>query len=515
MRRVTSRGSLIGIVLIAGGLVGCADRGAPRTTTTAQAGAPPPPAAAEKEAPPPGAPPEAQRGMQRYELAYPTGDRETAAVLVEKFTPGEVRAGQRYTYTIRVTNLTDAPLSNVTINETAKGIEIEEGRPARTRVRIREPGRWVIGMLPPGATETIEVTAVARGPGASTSCLDVDYKPTLCTGVAVVNPQLQLRKAAPAAAYSCDQPSFIYEVTNTGTGTAQNVVIHERLPEGLTTADGRQEIMIPVGDLPAGKTAQHAVTVRPVQLGTFQSRAIARSQEDQTASPSTQLTIVQPELAVEIAGPAWQYADEPLTYQIRVTNVSNVPARDTELMLQTDAPLATSPERRLGTLAPGQSRTTTVTVQGKGDQVQLSAGARGSCAPLVSDRIVSEVRKVSALRIGTVDTQDPVKVGETTTYEVSVTNQGDAAAENVQVSARIPEGMTIVGVEGSTQPRVEGDRLILGPLPSLPAGQTAAWSVQARIDRPGVARFRTEVDGEFLDRPIPDEEPTRVIQAMR
>src|SRR4051794_30677282 len=48
-----------------------------------------------------------QDRMVRDTLAYPTGDRATATLLIEKIAPRQVPVGQQYSYTIRVTNLTD------------------------------------------------------------------------------------------------------------------------------------------------------------------------------------------------------------------------------------------------------------------------------------------------------------------------------------------------------------------------------------------------------------------------
>jgi uncharacterized repeat protein (TIGR01451 family) len=506
MRREIYWGSLVGVVLTAG-IAGCTDRRAAYTTPTT--------VIVEEQEPRPEVRPRHTQRTKRFELAYPTGDRETSTLLVEKFVPSQVLVGQRYVYQIRVTNLTDAPLANVVIDERARGFEIQqEGKPA-PGVTMREPGRWVIATLPPRASETIRVSAMARAQGTRTSCLTVDYQPALCSAVAVVEPELELIKTAPRTAYTCDQAAFEYSVTNTGTGTARGVTIFEELPEGLTTADGQRVVEIEVGDLRAGETARRRVALRAEGPGTFQSRAIARSETDEASSELTATTLVQPELEIQITGPEWQYAGEEVTYGITVTNTSDVPARQTMLQIRPSARQAAQGverDRSLGTLGPGESRTVNVTLRGEdeAEELRLSAAARSTCAPLVADRIVTDLRHVASLRIGTVDTADPIRVGERTTYEVSVTNQGRVAIEDVDVVAIVPPEMTVVDVRGPTEARLDGNRLVLGPV-AMKAGATARWSVEVRADRPGTVRFRTEVDSAFLDRPVPDVEPTRII----
>src|SRR4051794_38950560 len=51
----------------------------------------------------------------RVSLAYPTGNRATSAILIERISPAEVRLGQPYEYQIKVTNLTNSTLSGVVV----------------------------------------------------------------------------------------------------------------------------------------------------------------------------------------------------------------------------------------------------------------------------------------------------------------------------------------------------------------------------------------------------------------
>ncbi|MBC7834353.1 MAG: hypothetical protein H7Y88_04530, partial [Phycisphaerales bacterium] len=52
-------------------------------------------------------------------LAFPTGDRSTSVLLVEKTLPRQVRVGQDFDYQIKVTNLTDHTLTGVLVKEYA------------------------------------------------------------------------------------------------------------------------------------------------------------------------------------------------------------------------------------------------------------------------------------------------------------------------------------------------------------------------------------------------------------
>ena len=60
----------------------------------------------------------APAGMVRSSLAYPTGDKKTSALLLDKLAPREIVAGQAFAYEIQVANLTSMALDNVTVTET-------------------------------------------------------------------------------------------------------------------------------------------------------------------------------------------------------------------------------------------------------------------------------------------------------------------------------------------------------------------------------------------------------------
>src|SRR6476659_733323 len=50
-------------------------------------------------------------------LAYPTGERDTSVILLEKRFPTQARLNKPYTYELKVTNLTDWPISGVVVRE--------------------------------------------------------------------------------------------------------------------------------------------------------------------------------------------------------------------------------------------------------------------------------------------------------------------------------------------------------------------------------------------------------------
>jgi hypothetical protein len=195
-------------------------------------------------------------GEMKHTLAFPTGDRETSVVMLEVDSPDEVRLGQSFQQTLRVTNLTDTPLENVQVRNAAVGgadataqragangtndganAGAANARPERADRAAATSAAgdnatpvWNVGTLRPKESKTYNLSDVADAEGAMSNCLTVAYAPTLCVGVRVVKPELQLAKAGPSSVLVCQPIEYTYTVTNTGTGTVRNVVVEDTLP---------------------------------------------------------------------------------------------------------------------------------------------------------------------------------------------------------------------------------------------------------------------------------------------
>src|SRR5882672_7477096 len=129
----------------------------------------------------------------RVALAYPTGNRSTSAVLVERMSPPEVRLGEPYEYQIKVTNLTNATLSGVIVREKLPAdFTISRAEPqAKVDGDIRAFG---LGDLPPKQSKMIRISGTPTKPGNIDSCVAVAYTPTLCSSTSVINPLLKITK---------------------------------------------------------------------------------------------------------------------------------------------------------------------------------------------------------------------------------------------------------------------------------------------------------------------------------
>lgn len=483
-------------------------------------------------------------------VAFPTGQRATSAIVMDVDAPEQVRAGEPFTYQLKLTNASETPLTNVRVRRIAGTPRDEDG--ARTAGARQAPagrqqganqqgtanrqgganqqgragaqggesaarptGRdeWEVGMLMPGETRTVAAEAVAEEVGQFESCLVVTYDPAVCVTTRVVQPALRLTKEGPSQVLICEPITYTYAVTNTGSGVAKNVTVREELPDGLVTEQGHRVITLNAGDIPAGQTKRAQVRIKPQRTGEYTSRALAMSEATKAQSGAVTTVVQEPVLALDVQAPEWEYLGQTVTYRVTVTNKGDGPARETKLVLEAPEWAEEVAPRDVGVLEPGQSRSFAVTMPARraGD-LQVAAAAEAFCAERVVAKAATEIRTIAALLLETVDNNDPVRVGETTTYQVVVKNQGFGPANNVRVTAQLPEGLSFVGAQGETDVKAQGQNLTFTPIKTLAPGAVATWWVEARAEKPGMSQFRLELNADSLENPAIEQEPTRVYQ---
>ena len=481
-------------------------------------------------------------------LAFPTGDRGSSVLLVETQTPKDVRVGHEFTYTIRLTNLTDAiVLEDVRLSQQVPdNLEIERSEPSQAQAAAGGVGGagWSFDRIGPGESKTIEVTAIAGSMGTARSCFRAQYSPALCVATDFVKPQISLTKQAPDTTDICNPFTFKYAIKNEGTASAKGLKIRDKLPEGLVTADGKDAVTFDLGELAEGESKEFEAEIRANKTGSFASRAVATGQDDiKVQSKKTATRVRQAVLAVDIGGPEATYIDEPSTYDITVKNEGDAPARETtlEVQLADNAKLIkaraagegqgdraeTSQGQltwKLGTLEPGASRTFKVTATGQAKgELKHTAIARSACArdadreelrqaATARAEATTEILTLPALLLSAIDQDDPIRVGEVETYLITVVNQGTGADENVQITAELPENYEYVDVEGPTGAKADGQTITFDPVDRLAPGDRVRWKLRAKATSEGDVQLRVDLTSGYLSQPAISTEPTRLFK---
>jgi len=456
-------------------------------------------------------------------MTYPRADY--GIIQIDKAMPKEIRLNEPFTYAIKVTNLTNMMLTDVVITETlSKEFTFKGSDP--TALSNNNKLVWEINSLGPKAGKSIKISGVASDTDQLEHCTAITHTMRDCAMVRVVQPTLELAKMAPAEALLCEPIPVEFVVTNTGTGAAQNVQIVDTLPAGMQTVDGKGKVVLDAGTLAAQESRRFSIKLRATKTGVYVNKATATSASGLRAESEPTLTNVrQPILALTKAGPQRQYLGRPISYEITVINKGDGPARNTmiediippgmaSIEATAGAQLSTSKlVWELGTLEPNTSKKVRVSyVPTKEGDVMATATASAYCAETVTDTAKTRITGIAATRLEVVDLEDPVEVGNTTTYVITVINQGSAADTNVRVVCTLDDKLQYVSSAGATAGSIMGRTVSFAPLRNLDPRTKATWRVVVRGARAGDVRFKATMHTDTLALPVEQTEATHVYQ---
>jgi uncharacterized repeat protein (TIGR01451 family) len=114
--------------------------------------------------------------------------------------------------------------------------------------------------------------------------------------------------------------------------------------------------------------------------------------------------------------------------------------------------------------------------------------------------------------------EQPVFVGKTAKYHLTLTNTGDAPATQIEIKTTMPDSLLPLekGIKGPTAATIKGQVVTFGRIESLAKGQTAEFDLEATALPPaGDVRVRVEMRSTSLANPQPviEEQATRIVEA--
>lgn len=392
--------------------------------------------------------------------------------------------------------------------------------------------RYKVGMLEAGQSRALTVSAVATQAGQAMACMWVDYQPTLCTVIEVVQPDFRLigrllfergiEVEGVEGIYGCDTVFLELEVISTGEAATEPAQVSINLPKGLTTEQGESKVALDLGRLEPNQAVEKQI---PLKLDAKQAASelqfpITATAGDLSAKISLPaVNILDPKLELALEAPQEAYIGKSVEMPITVTNPSDSPVlnaavqvtgvADFDQITADGAQLAEGGAVALGRIDPGQTREFTLLMEAaKPTDATITVAAKAYCVEAVQKQAKVSLIGIPAVLIEVVDQVDPVPVGEYTVYEIEVLNQGTAADTNIQVTATLPQGMQFVEGRGDSKVTAEGQTITFTPVKELAPGDIAAWTVRVKATQPAKARLKVELTSEATDQPIIEQEPT-------
>lgn len=398
--------------------------------------------------------------------------------------------------------------------------------PKKGEPQMREQ-RWRIGKIEPGQTEEIRVTGLPRKAGQLETCVWVSYQPTYCINLNVVKPQLELTQQildlegnARDVFWECETIIVRYKLTNPGSGATEQATLTVDLPKGLKMG-GDQSLKIEVGALAAGESVERTIKIDPQATGNFDMSATASTGALKASSGTGSVEIVRPELEMTVKAPDKAYLGRSVTYEVEVRNTSDVAALNTvvKLPVPKDARRFASSGKRidsatdefsLGRIDAGSSKSFGVTFDpGSAGVVKFDAVARAYCAADVTQQVSTTIEGIPALQISVVDRQDPVKIGEETTYEIRVRNEGSGKDIGIQLTGELSKTLEFIKADGDTKVDGKGSSLNFGKIDRLEPGEVASWLVTVKGAEKGRGALRLQLQSDSI-KDVKSSEPTTV-----
>lgn len=318
----------------------------------------------------------------------------------------------------------------------------------------------------PGMRST-GVYAATQQPGTGDSqpfaaADELRQSPNTSTGtetpaISLAIPSLEIQAFGPASVGINKPVQYRIVARNRDTITAQRISVMLNLPawvkvQNVNTSAGRREktddpsasrVAWMIDQIPAGQAQSMIVDVIATQAETFD---LAIDWAMQPIAASASVGVTEPRLEMNIAGPNEVQYGETAVYDVSVRNPGTGTAENVSVML----PEALGGERAtLGDIAPGQERTF---------QVELLARAAGqldltTSAAATGNLQASSTRNIIVRRpqLATEIAGPPVKyAGTSATYEVVITNSGDATARDVVAAIALPAGVIYnSGIDGA------------------------------------------------------------------
>ena len=387
---------------------------------------------------------------------------------------------------------------------------------------------WSLGTMERGGSKEITLVVVPDGTGDPECCARVQYEHGQCVRTRLSQPDLRVRLLGPTQVLLNDLPKFQIEVTNAGQREATGVVLTNTLPDSLdfissnpSPKGDKNPFTWQLGNIPPGQTKRIECEALAKAIGSQVNKVEVKDGAGQQKQEATlRVNVVEPKLEMTLTGPHRRLLGRAAQYTIAVSNPGTAPANNVEvwsiLPNKIEFVNATGGGRltgydlrwKLGTLPPGARQVLQVTLETREmGHFEFWVNASADRNLFAKQKHETKFEGKSNLFADIEKTPDPLAVGKTGTYTLRLINQGSDLAKKVKTVLTFPPELKILEVKGTTQPKQEGQKVIV-ELEALAAKGEVTVTVAAQALQPGEVRLRCEVTAEDLTSgPIHFDEP--------
>jgi len=452
--------------------------------------------------------------------------RQSPILRVETHGPRRITVGKESSYEVVVTNSGQVAANDLAITvDLPAWADVAEAETSAGSVQSPPAGvggkvEWKVGRLEARSNQRLDLKIVPRESRPFELAVKWTFTPvTSSAAIEVQEPKLEVKLGGPQEVIHGQSAAYRLELSNTGTGPAENLTIH------LTPIGPGENVPAThkLGTLKAGESRAIEIELTARHAGDLTIQASVTGDNGVHAEASKKVIVRQAALYVKAAGPKMSYVGTSATYQIVVSNTGDAPAHDVRVSatLPPGADKVTPSDGgqiardgktvdwTVAGLAAGERKTITMTCElvraGSG---RVDVTAKSGTGLTASDAIQTRVEAIADLVMNVVDPPGPIPVGQETVYKVRIQNRGTKAAENVEAVVYFSQGVEPTSAEGAAH-KIATGQVNFGPIPSIAAGAQKVLTVRARAAVAGNHIFRAEVYCRTLGTRLVSEETTR------
>lgn len=456
--------------------------------------------------------------------------RRGPVLSVETLGPRKIIVGKESTYEVALSNTgevaADEVIVFVSLPEWAEVTHADASNGIPQYVDSRQPDtplQWKVGRLEAKSKEKLSLKIIPRQSKPFDLAVRWDYKPVASQAmIEVQEPKLEMQLEGPRDVLYGKQESYRLKMTNTGTGSAEGVVV-KLLPVGTGE---NVPATYQLGVLPAGESKTIEIELTARQAGELSIQVEAKGDAGVHAELAEKVLVRRAGLEVVVEGPRLQYVGSTGTYQIRVRNPGNAPAMNIRLgaVLPPGMKYVGGVEGMRADAAGVKLQWTLETLNPQLEQVftlKLRTGTAGTARLDITASADDELNTVAGMNTQvdaaaslTLDVQDPVgpvSIGEETVYEVRIRNRGTKEAEGVAVFGYFSRGIEPTSAEGGPN-RIGPGQVGFTPLATLAPGAEAVFKIHAKAETAGNHVFRAEVQCKSMGTRLISEKNTLYYQ---
>ncbi|MDG2360534.1 MAG: hypothetical protein P8M20_12855 [Planctomycetaceae bacterium] len=316
------------------------------------------------------------------------------------------------------------------------------------------------------------------------------------------NPDVTIRKVAPAEAMIGDPLIYSIEISNNGETNASEVIVEDRIPTGCKLVGTipqaeliGSKILWRLGRLPAKSAQKFLIKVVPLEEGEIGSVATVNFVAEVSTSTSVKQA-AKPEIKLEVKNRETAKVGENVLFQFRVANEGSVDARDVSLQdivpIGFEHPAGKDVTYEIGDLPAGKAIDIDLelTAVKPGQHVNRAIVKSGKDSKVETAAVV-EVVEAKGLTIQSPSSR-PQPVAQKTSHEFTVTNESTQPIVGAAVNVILPQELAFFSAsdDGSF---TKASNSIRWNLPAVQPNETVTLSTTVIPRTYGVHRSRVQL----------------------